>query len=354
MLFTGHRVSRRIKPGLFRAFTLIELLVVVSVIALLVSILLPSLKRAREQAKQIVCLSNLKGIAFASITYANSDSDGQTVPIHPATGKYVADVGSYDWGGKSGVGEPASGATVTSSIWGTQFGRGPATRPLNEIMYKGRFTDYVDDPGINQDHWLQDTLLKVDEYRCPSDKGYTGHHFWAWAMSKKSSFDHYGTSYAANTLWCNSHGELCVIKSWGPLLRPITRVPNPANTVYYIENCGRFGWRAGKAAAHKICWTGNDGPHFSQSDTVRVVKGWHGRDFEFNAAFIDGHGALVKVDGYQWPPPSTPTDPITGNKMIWQCHVLRGPGWQLDCLPNWPILKAVDCDFPAWANNTLR
>jgi prepilin-type N-terminal cleavage/methylation domain-containing protein/prepilin-type processing-associated H-X9-DG protein len=51
-------------------FTLIELLVVVAIIALLISILLPSLQRARDQAKTTVCLSNGKQFALSVLYYA--------------------------------------------------------------------------------------------------------------------------------------------------------------------------------------------------------------------------------------------------------------------------------------------
>ena len=61
-----------------KAFTLIELLVVIAVIAVLMGILLPVLKSAREQGKRTVCLSNLKQLQLAWSMYAD-DSNGKIV-----------------------------------------------------------------------------------------------------------------------------------------------------------------------------------------------------------------------------------------------------------------------------------
>ncbi len=55
------------------AFTLIELLVVVAIIAILVSILLPSLGRAREQSKAAVCQANLHNLGLALSMYADAN-----------------------------------------------------------------------------------------------------------------------------------------------------------------------------------------------------------------------------------------------------------------------------------------
>ncbi|MFH0982703.1 MAG: prepilin-type N-terminal cleavage/methylation domain-containing protein [Planctomycetota bacterium] len=61
--------------GGVRAFTLVELLVVVSIIALLIAILLPSLQKARAQAKDAVCRSNLHQLAISVHYYVSENGD---------------------------------------------------------------------------------------------------------------------------------------------------------------------------------------------------------------------------------------------------------------------------------------
>jgi prepilin-type N-terminal cleavage/methylation domain-containing protein/prepilin-type processing-associated H-X9-DG protein len=75
-------------------FTLIELLVVVSIIALLIAILLPSLARAKNNAKKTACASNLHQIGIALNTYA-AEYDNN---VPPETGRGVE---SYGWGTNS-------------------------------------------------------------------------------------------------------------------------------------------------------------------------------------------------------------------------------------------------------------
>ncbi len=67
-----------------RGFTLIELLVVIAIIALLISILMPSLQRARELARKVLCAMNLRAIYFGWNMYRN-DFDGFLVPCYTNT-----------------------------------------------------------------------------------------------------------------------------------------------------------------------------------------------------------------------------------------------------------------------------
>ena len=91
-MLSESRVSRSSRT----AFTLIELLVVVAIIALLIAILLPSLAKAREQAKRTACAANLKGVGSIMMTYAQIYND-QMPQFGPANGGYGPGGGSWFW-----------------------------------------------------------------------------------------------------------------------------------------------------------------------------------------------------------------------------------------------------------------
>jgi prepilin-type N-terminal cleavage/methylation domain-containing protein len=103
-------LRRKLKMNREKAFTLIELLVVISIIALLVSIMLPALSRTRAVAKKIVCLNNLRNLGLGIEFYLQENNqifppDRDRANLMPLQiGQYVRNRPRWPWFIDYGVG----------------------------------------------------------------------------------------------------------------------------------------------------------------------------------------------------------------------------------------------------------
>jgi len=155
-----------------KGFTLIELLVVIAIIAILAAMLLPVLERARESARQGVCLANLKQLGIAWLMYID-DSDGY---VWPYTYCIRQDLPS----------PPGAGGRPLCEHWqhklkpylgskDTTIGENYATTPPSWVM------------GLVEDYWVCPTYAALARRRSPYSSrpalGNYGYPWWYWGRT---------------------------------------------------------------------------------------------------------------------------------------------------------------------------
>jgi prepilin-type N-terminal cleavage/methylation domain-containing protein len=131
-----------------KGFTLIELLVVVAIIALLISILLPSLARARELTKRSVCMANLRGIGSGCVIYSNDNNEWFPMSYfaenmsysESSRGEHVVDFTEGAETNSPGIGANHSLRTTSDGVEGPINTNVPISRSLFLTIIGGQCT----------------------------------------------------------------------------------------------------------------------------------------------------------------------------------------------------------------------
>jgi prepilin-type N-terminal cleavage/methylation domain-containing protein len=285
-------MPRRHRDHRPRAFTLVELLAVTSITALLMSMLLPSLKSARENAKRVKCQANLRQINTALYEYI---IDGNALPLFWVTDDRGYIRGWCEWKYGGWIGINTDWDDVSDGVF-----RIPANkRPLTVYMNKGR----VAPPKRKNGTLWEEVGQPV--FECPSDR--TCQHIKYYSPYPEpglqfSSYEDVGTSYYINFDWWYQT-DLPTGPDWDGDGR---REPTPGIAPAELTNQGqRANWPARFRQGVDI-WKRQMGSSrfvtlmeepFDEAVYAGTQEmGAHGRFSRHVLAFFDGHVAYLATD----------------------------------------------------------
>lgn len=275
-----------------RAFTLIELLVVIAIIALLMGILLPALRFAKEQATGAACMGNLRSLILAWYTYPQDNEDNLVGGNpYPAAANYDIswvqapqdETGDVMLSG----GEPT--ATGDQAYEHEKFG-----------LQNGTLWPYLKTPKV---------------YHCPGDK--------RKLLARNSAFRSYSIIWTMNGAYSRQH-ETDPVYDTGEVAHKFGEIRSPARKLVFVEDQDDRGWNMGswvlRPVGHR--WTDSLGLWHVDSGTL---------------AFADGHAQKHKwrdkrtieyfEDPYDYSfEHSTPENPNEDLRFIQQAYLPTGKG----------------------------
>jgi len=225
-----------------RAFTLIELLVVIAIIALLMALLMPALRLAKDQASALICVNNLRQLSMGWFAYT-VDHDGMLMGGHRKRGTNFKDKNCFPDG-----------------FW---------INPPHNLN-----GDYTSDtpPGVLEDKFrgirtgqLFPYVKNVKLFHCPADARID--------IPEQQAYCSYAVAGGMNGEEAYNGG----CKQYPDRVAEVfDEIRSPANKYVFIEETDRRGWNMGSWIMNTtgFCW-------------IDPLAGWH--NDRGNLGFADGH-----------------------------------------------------------------
>lgn len=280
-------------------FTLIELLVVVAIIALLISIILPSLAAAREQARITKCIANLKSMGNVMNMYFTEQRE--KFPFEkknwPESGNgnptgFV--LSAFYYGGHPG--RPSQGDQVSYTFDSPGLRTTFRERPFNRYFFNADSLYNVLETRFDaREPDFDERRKEFTIYQCPSDSGgFFANETVQDNAAYKTIWEMNGSSYDINYhwvwMWAARSGTL---GAPFPAYSPAN--PAPDDRLNYLGRANKFLNFQRQRAASRFLMLVEDPFDSAQLNRLARVP-WHKRLNKYSFLFLDGHAANMLAD----------------------------------------------------------